>query len=150
VYSRCSANSMEKPLCGLLCMPEKKPSTTSRAARVRFLRRCSASGSRYLYCVVAGMSPPVPLAAPSHRRLLHGPEQAQHLETFLEEVAELGRRDALPGAVEEQPVAAALRAQSQVGLVEVQHRRREHPADGLLVAGAQQVRLREDRVRLEV
>src|SRR4051812_42992473 len=48
-YSRCSANSTEKPLCGLLCMPEKYPSTSDRAASERFFSRERPVGSRNLY-----------------------------------------------------------------------------------------------------
>src|SRR5262245_63080667 len=46
-YSRCSANSTEKPRNGLLWSPEMYPSTISRALRSRPSIRSRTLGSKY-------------------------------------------------------------------------------------------------------
>src|SRR4051794_10426143 len=44
-YSLCSVNSIEVPACRLWCMPEKAPSTMTRARIDRLASRASAAGS---------------------------------------------------------------------------------------------------------
>src|SRR5262245_7843746 len=46
MYCRCSANSVEKPVNGERCKPERKPSTTERASNSSELIRASTSGAR--------------------------------------------------------------------------------------------------------
>src|SRR5882757_1201055 len=48
-YSRCWANSTEKPWYGLLCMPDRYPSTTRRACNSRLRTLARMRGSRYLW-----------------------------------------------------------------------------------------------------
>ena len=65
VYSRCSANSTEKPLCGLRCRPEMNPSTTPRAISSSRWIFASASGVEQLQVAGVGCRTRSSYAMPS-------------------------------------------------------------------------------------
>src|SRR5438874_12725439 len=87
MYWRYSANSTLNPLNGLLCSPDKKPSTIVRAFGSSVPRRATTAGSRNSRSRVFVLM--------SHRdELTYLPQNPQGLQTFfsLDSVDELSRK----------------------------------------------------------